>query len=80
LIVLGEWHHRVGAVAAGWLCPSAALTNAVCLIYDFYLQSRVRLLDFRVTILDLTPSMYALNGSILCQVLLQNISDDINEL
>jgi hypothetical protein len=28
LIVLGEWHHRVGAAAAGWLRLSAMLTNA----------------------------------------------------
>jgi hypothetical protein len=37
LIVLGEWYHRVGAMAAGWLCLSAALTNTESFIYGgFY--------------------------------------------
>lgn len=27
LIVLGEWHHRVGAAAAGWLRRDTLLTN-----------------------------------------------------
>lgn len=33
MIVLGKWHHRVGAAVGGWLRPSAALTNVKSSIY-----------------------------------------------
>lgn len=40
MIVLGEWYHRVGAMAAGWLCLSAALTNTESFVYGgFYFTS-----------------------------------------